>query len=417
MGLEFGDILLKDKVSSAKYAKSDQSFLRNFNTQKILNIFREQGPMSRIDIAAISYLDKKTITNLMNELLEQKKVMVQSKKKQGQGRPKEIISLNGHFSRSIGLDVSTTYIAGIILDFSGKVLCRHYTEIKSIFEADDLLRYCDQVIQQLLAESGMSLDDIDHIGLSLPGYLDNESGLTVLSENLPSWHNVTVKEMFAEKYQKNIYIDDCSRLMALAELWYGKERECESFIVFDIGYGIGCGIVINSEIFAGGNGKSGEVGHTIVKPDGPKCTCGRRGCIESLASGWALLKQGEAIVRKNPESILAEIVKKKGGHISIQDLVLASKQGDEGVIKLLKAAGKYISISIANSVSFFNPSKIILGGNLIQENEILIESIFKNAKIQTLPDLYADAVIVKSDLGVYASALGAATMCMRQYYT
>ena len=416
MSFEFGDILTDNKQNSAKYSKSDQSFLRNFNTKKILNIFWEQGPMSRIDIAAISYLDKKSITNLMNELLDKRQVMVLAKQQQGKGRPKEIISLNGNFSHSIGLDVSTTYIAGIILDFSGKVLCRHYIEIKAIYDSDELLSHCDQVIQYLLSELGMSLTDIDNIGISLPGYLDSESGLTVLSENLPSWHNVTVKKLFAEKYHKDIFIDDCSRLMALAELWYSKDKDCKNFIVFDLGYGIGCGIVINGEIFAGGNGKSGEVGHTIVKPEGPKCTCGRRGCIESLSSGWALLKQGSSLVRKNPDSILAKIVQEKAGNISIHDIILASKQGDESVIKLLEAAGKYISISIANSVSLFNPSKIILGGNLIQNNDVLVNSIFENVKVQTLPDLYVDTTIVKSTLGVYASALGAATMCMRKYY-
>ena len=287
-----------------------------------------------------------------------------------------------------------------------------------------LVRSCDHVIKQILKESGLTLEDIKEIGISFPGHLDNESGLTVLSENLPSWHNITIKKIFEEKYKKKIHIDDCSRLMALAELWYGQGINCDNFIVFDLGFGIGCGIVINREIFSGAGGKSGEVGHTIVKADGPECTCGRRGCIESLASGWALVRQGEELLRRFPKSILGQRVKSrhntrhdtKHNVLTTADIIFAANLGDENSKELLNSAGHYIAIGIANSISWFNPSKVILGGSLVQDNETLFNSIMESVKVQTMPSLYEDAVFSRSDLGRFASSIGAATLCLGQYY-
>mgnify|MGYP005840381221 CR=1 FL=1 len=401
---------------NSEYKKSDQSFLRNFNIKKVLNILREYGPLSRVELAQVSNLDKKTITNIVNDMFANNQVKVVSIKNEGTGRPKEILSLNGDFRRCIGIDVGGTHITGVILDFTGRVLCSHSVDINSNVEPVMLINLCDYIINQLFKKSGLSIYDIEEIGVSFPGHVDVESGAAVLSENLPNWDNVLVKRILGEKYGKPVLMDDCSRLMTLAELWYGEGVNCDNFIVFDLGLGIGCGIVINRSIYVGSKGKSGEVGHTIVKVDGPECTCGRSGCIESLASGWALSKQAEKLVKDFPDSMLAETARHMSRSPSTQDIVLAAELGDSECRELLTNAGRFIGIGIANSISLFNPSKIIIGGRLVKDHEILISSIIDTVKLQTIPELYKDTIITTSSLGVIASAIGAATFCLEKYY-
>ena len=201
--------------------------------------------------------------------------------------------------------------------------------------------------------------------------------------------------------------------MALAELWYGKGREVKDFISFDLGLGIGCGIVIDHHIYAGASGKSGEVGHTIVEVDGPLCTCGRHGCIESLASGWAIVMQAQDAMKKGVKTNLNEI-KGHGSAPTTDDISLAAQSGDEFCIGLLKNAGEYIGIGLANIIDLFNPSLVIINGKLYDNNPVLKEAIQQTVKKQTMPQIYSDTQIIGSDIGVMATAIGAATLCLEK---
>jgi len=397
------------------YKKSDQSFLRLYNKKKVLNILRNQGSMCRVDLAKVSKLDKKTITNIVNELFQENQICVDHTSRLSSGRPKEILSLNGSFCRCIGIDLGGTHISGVILDFSGKTLAEENIETKSTLENEVLMNMCDILIKQLLKKSGLLLSDLSAIGLSLPGNVDKTTGIVVYAENTPNWIGLPIRRIFEERYMLPIHIEDCSRLMAMAELCYGEGRDCDDFIVIDLGHGIGCGIIVGRELFYGASGKAGEIGHTIVKVDGPLCTCGRNGCIESLASGWALSRMAKEIYDTDVHSILRKLVQ-IGEEPNIQNVIIAAEMGDANCIEILREAGKYIGVGIANAVSFFNPAKIIIGGRLIRNNEILLNELVKTVAAKTLHQLLSEDMITVSELGVYASAMGAATLCLNQHY-
>jgi glucokinase-like ROK family protein len=411
IAVEDGSVMLG--YTHSEYSKTDQKFLREFNTRKILDILRSKKALSRAEIAEISHLDKKTITNIVNDLLESGQVSVFLKESNGVGRPKERLSLDGNYCRTIGLDIGGDHISGVILDFQGSRLADYWLDIDCNVAPDELINYCEYVINHLLKDVGITIENINSIGISFPGHLDNVSGFTVLSENLPTWHNVEIKRIFENKLQKPIVVEDCSRLMALAELWYGQGRNHDNLVIFDLGFGIGSGLIINNVIYSGARDKAGEIGHTIVKEHGPKCTCGRNGCLEALASGWAILKHAETILRDHPESILAKTTRNNHNHLTTQDVALAADMGDEECRKLLLEAGHFIGVSVANTISFLNPEMVVLGGSLVQDNTILIESILKDTKRLVIPELYKDTEIVASELGRYASALGAATLCIQ----
>ena len=400
-------------VDDSGYTKTDQSFLKNYNIKKILSILRKYELLSRIELSAISSLDKKTITNITKKLLEDKQIEVVELRYEGMGRPKAMLGLRGDYCKCLGLDLGGTYISGVIINFKGEVVCSHTVDIFSEMEPDALLDISYELIDSLLEEADISMQDVSGIGISIPGFIDKETGLCVLSENIPEWINVPLQELFNKKYDKDIYIDNNSRLMALAELWYGKGREVKDFISFDLGLGIGCGIVIDHRIYAGASGKSGEVGHTIVEVDGPLCTCGRHGCIESLASGWALVMQAQEAIKKGVETNLNEI-KGQASAPTTDDISIAAQSGDEFCIGLLKHAGEYIGIGLANIIDLFNPSLVIINGKLYDNNPVLKESIQQTVKKQTMPQIYSDTQIVGSDIGVMATAIGAATLCLEK---
>ncbi|NLC43559.1 MAG: ROK family protein [Clostridiales bacterium] len=400
---------------SNEYSKSDQSFLRSYNIKKVRSILREEGYCSRVDLSAKANLDKKTITNIINEMLADGEVIVVSKSTNGVGRPKENLALNGKYLYSIGLDVGGTHVSGVIMDYTGKVLCDHSIDIASM-SSDILMQLCNYIIEELLEKSKFSIEQIDKIGLAFPGYIDSKTGEAKLNENIKGWRNLPLADLFHKKYNVEIMVDDCSRLMALAELRYGSGREVNDFIVFDLGLGIGCGIVINGKVFYGSMGMSGEVGHTIVKVDGPRCTCGRNGCIESIASGWALTKQATELLDRGESPLLSEATNKNTIIPTVKEIGLAAKLGDDKCLRLLKNAGRYIAIGIVNSISIINPSKVIVGGRLILDNDIMFHEIVETVKREALNEMIKDLRIQASQLGDLATAIGAATLCMENYF-
>jgi len=397
------------------YEKSDQTFLRWYNHQKILNILRTAGPMSRIDLAKTSRLDKKTITNIVADMLAQGTVYVSSIQKPGNGRPKEILALSGDFYYCIGIDIGGTHVTAVLIDFAAKVLASKTIDLHSHVPPDTILNLCDLLVEFVLENSGLTMEKISSIGVTFPGVVDHKTGKSILAENLPDWNNVPVQKIFEDKYGKVVAVEDCSRTMALAELWLG-DNNCENFIVFDLGLGIGCGIVINNNLFTGSNGKSGEIGHMIVEVNGPLCTCGRRGCIESLSSGWALSQQTQNLLNQGKCNILQNLISKSENTPNMKEVILAAGLGDESCQELLAKAGEYIGIGIANALSLFNPAKVILGGRLIKDNRFMLESIVETVRQQTIADIYRDAQIELSGIGDNASAIGAAILCLQQCY-
>ena len=396
--------------------RGDQGFLKLHNRRKVLGIFRAYGALSRVELSRRTGLDKKSITNIARELLEKGQIRFERMEKQGAGRPKEMLILNGGYARCIGLDIGGSHITGVVLDFGGKVLCADGVEVnlREPLDFDLFFSVCSLIIDNLLLRTGLTMQDVSGIGIAIPGH-STSGGEAVLVENIPCLRGVDIRRKFSEKYGKPVMVDDCSQLMALAELHLGAGRGAENFLVFDLGLGIGCGIVINNSIYAGAGGKSGEVGHTIVERDGPLCNCGRNGCIEALASGWALHAMAGGHIRANPEGILARTVK-SGESATTKHIVAAAAAGCAYCTGLLRTAGEYIGIGISNAISLLNPPLVVLGGRMLIDNPIILEAITDAIRRKTIDVIYQDTSVIVSEIGENASAIGAAVQYMDKLF-
>jgi predicted NBD/HSP70 family sugar kinase len=391
--------------------KGDQSYLRSRNTARILETLRQDKAFSRIDLAEQTNLDKKTVLNIVNDLFTQGMIRVMSRQIDGAGRPKEILGINGDYGRYAGIDLGGTHLSGVIVNFAGERIASKNIEVHNGLEPDTLVKLCIYLMGNLLKEAGLKEYDLSGIGISFPGFVASSQGY-VTSENFPRWQNIPIQEMFRKRYNLPVCVDDCSRLMALAELWFGKGRNRRDFIVADLGFGIGCGIVIDRKIFRGSAGKSGEVGHTVVDVNGPHCTCGSHGCIESFAAGWALSRDAQSIMREHSDTLLCETSGNSPEGVNFRHVVLAANLGDPYCVDLLEKAGEYIGIGLSNAISFFNPSRLIIGGRLIQDNEIMIRAITGTIQTKCMKQILEDVEITVSELGGSASAWGAGISCI-----
>lgn len=372
--------------------------------------------MSRVDLAKVSRLDKKTITNITKQLLENKQVEVVSKLITGSGRPKQLLSLRGDYCFSLGIDIGGTHMSAVLLNFVGQMVANVNIDTSRFDSYKQILENSAAVIDAVLRQAGMNMNQIKGIGVSFPGVIDKETRTAIVVENMPALKNKKIGRFFEDRYKKPVFIEDCSRTMALAELWANLNSDYRNFIVFDLGLGIGCGIVLNGKLFSGSNGKSGEIGHTIVDVEGPLCTCGRYGCIESLASGWALSNRIMDMMGEGKCEVLSKIVDPNSSEINTRDIVTAANLGDKDCKEQLVRAGEYVGIGVANAILLFNPTKVILGGRLVKDNSYLTESIIQTTKAQTITELWNDTEIIMSSVGDLASAIGAALLSLREYF-
>ncbi|MDR1947987.1 MAG: ROK family transcriptional regulator [Spirochaetaceae bacterium] len=391
--------------------KGDQSFLRSRNTAKILQILRQNGAFSRVDLAEHTNLDKKTVLNIVNDLLGRNMIRVTDRQSDGAGRPKEILGINGDYARYAGIDLGGTHLSGVVVNYSGEQLASHDVEVRNGMEPETLMKLCMYLMDNLLKKAELMEYGLSGIGISFPGFASSSTG-NVTSEDLPKWQDIPLRKMFQDRYKIPIFVEDSSRLLALAELWFGAGRDCDNFIVADLGFGIGCGIVIDRKIFRGSTGKCGEIGHTLVDVNGPPCTCGSHGCIESFAAGWALSRQAQTVKQRHPDTLLRETSGNAGEGISAGQVILAANLGDPYCGDMLARAGEYIGIGLSNAISFFNPRRLIIGGRLIQDNEIMLRSIVETINKKCMKQILDDADITVSKLGGGASAWGAGISCV-----
>jgi len=381
--------------------------LKRVNRVRALNRLRFGGPASRAQLARATGLDAKTITNVIGELLRERLVTPREPNAVGRGRPAERLAINPDAAIGIGVDFGAGQVTVAAVDLEGNTRQRLREEFSAPKEARFLMRRAVAAVEQCIASlPPPQRRRLAGIGLAVPGILDRSGGIVRRAVNIPGFHNVPIVAEFQKRFSVPVVLEEASRAAALAEIWFGSGPRRRDFICLDLGYGIGMGVVHDGWLYRGANEMGGEIGHTIVQPGGARCTCGKRGCLETVASGKAL---GEA-ARKLP---LKELGIESHGARAVSD---AAGAGHEPARHTLTQAGRAIGMAVANVVNLFDPQQVILNGGLTKSGPLLIDAIRRTAASHMIHPRGRRCPIELSRLGDCAGALGAAMLPMRAYF-
>lgn len=382
------------------------SVLKKVNRVRVMNYLNNHGPTSRAQLARSTGLDGKTITNICNNLLSDRLIIPQKLVLGLRGRPPEVLSINNDAAFAIGVDFGAQQVTGLIIDIGGNVKTRIRREYDFPGSKDFLLKEIEAIITELLDTIDLETrQKIKAIGLCVPGLINKSAGIVVQSVNIHGFHDVPIVEFIQKRFSFDVILEEASRTMALAEMWFG-DRTRKSFLCIDLGYGIGMGIIENGVLYQGANGRSGEIGHTIVQPGGHKCRCGKRGCLETIASGRALGEKASemGITQPCPEKRTAKAVYE------------SAKAGNTKAQEILKQAGQYIGIAIANVINLFDPQAVLLNGGLINAGEMLINPLKETVAQHSISSSDLPCDIEESKVGLDASVLGAAMLPLRAFF-
>jgi glucokinase len=308
----------------------------------------------------------------------------------------------------IGIDIGGTKTSVSLGNSKGKIL------IKEAFPTGGVRTTFDQAkktIRTFLNKYDKNLKKTKGIGISCAGPLDLNRGVLINPPNMPTWRNLPLRKIFAQSFNLPVALDNDANAAALAEKTFGAGKRVENLFYYTVSTGVGGGLIINGDIYHGASFDAGEIGHTIVLPGGPKCGCGKRGCLEALASGTAIARIAQEKVAKN-SPILKLAGKKK--NIDANHVAQAALKGDRVAREIYQQAAFYLGLSVTNVIQIFNPEMIVIGGGVSRAGELLFKPLIKTVRAFTWKRPYRSCKIVPAKLKDAVGDLGAISVILNK---
>lgn len=306
----------------------------------------------------------------------------------------------------VGIDLGGTNAQGAAAASDGTILKRGKIPTRSAQGAHTVIADLADMVRDLADGQPVCA-----IGLGVPGLLDLENGVCLFSGNL-NWERVPIAAKLTELTGAPVYIDNDVRVAALGELAQGQARGFKDFIYITVGTGVGSGIFIDGRLLRGPRWSAGEVGHMVLDPQGPACTCGSRGCLEALASATAIAREGRAAAAKHPDSILNKLA------VRTEDMdaalvFKAANLGDPAAAQVVDAAMAWLGIGVANLVNIFNPELVVIGGGVSLAGDKLLIPVRNQVQRLAMPVQRETVRIVTSALADSAGVDGALELVRR----
>jgi glucokinase len=264
--------------------------------------------------------------------------------------------------------------------------------------------------EQALAQAGLTFDDLAAIGVSFGGPVGRDRRHVLRSMHVQAWESMNLPEMLGQRFGLPVYMDNDANAAALGEWKFGAGQDSENLLYVQISTGIGAGLILNGQVYRGA-GLAGEFGHITILTDGPLCSCGKRGCLESLTSGWALGRDARRLIEAGDSPQLAELTGDDPTQASAEMLLRAAEQGDMAAKDTTREAFTYLARGLAQAICLLDPEMVILGGGVTRARAVL-EGVLAEELDAYLPALLRHRVQIKfACLQGMETLLGAGLLC------
>jgi glucokinase len=247
------------------------------------------------------------------------------------------------------------------------------------------------------------------VGLGIPATIDHDSGVAVAAVNLPI-ADLPIRDLIEDRVGLPVFVDNDANVAALAESLYGAAAGMKNVVMLTIGTGIGGGLIIDGEVYRGATGSGAELGHVVIQADGPPCqgNCPNHGCVEALASGTALGREGKAAAESAPDSALGEALA-AGRTVDGKVVTEAALAGDATAIAVFDLIGSRLGVACSSFANIFQPDAIVVGGGVIAAGEMLLEPTRRELRQRALTPMNKTPIL-EATLGNDAGMIGAAAL-------
>jgi glucokinase-like ROK family protein len=375
----------------------------------VLDYVRTQGSTTRPNLVRATGLSRAVVTQRVAELLDYGLLVEGELGQSTGGRAPRLLRFPGEAGHLLVADLGATSVDVALADLAGTILAHVQEPCDIAAGPEEVLARVEELFGRILVTTESRPGSLWGIGIGVPGPVEFDSGRPIAPPIMPGWDRYAVRERFAE-YDVPVWVDNDVNIMALGERRAGIARGHDNVVFIKIGTGIGAGVVVRGRLHRGAQGCAGDVGHMQVTDDpAVVCRCGNIGCLEALAGGGALGRDGEAAARDGRSRFLAAVLEEKGS-VEAHDVARGATHGDPTCVELLTNAGRLVGHMLASVVNFFNPSLIVIGGGVAGAGDLLLATIRETVYRRSLPLATRELVVKRSALGDLAGVVGAAAI-------
>jgi N-acetylglucosamine repressor len=373
--------------------KATHQQTKQHNRDLVLRTIFAHDSISRAEVARVTHLTRTTVSEVVNVLLTEGLVEEVGRGESIGGKTPILLSIVADSRYLIGLNLAQDKFIGAVVNLRG--------EIKEIVEApvhddngENALKLVYQILDQLTRKK---LKPIVGIGVGTPGLVNTREGVVVNAVNL-EWQDLPLSQLLEKKYKLPVLVLNDSQAAAIGEYVYGGDHAPdENLIVVNVIRGIGAGILINGRLFQGDGGGAGEIGHVVVQENGELCRCGKRGCLETIASARAVIQQMKMD--------------------SLEDVILSFQNGNSNANAVIEKAGHYLGVALANVIGTLNIQKIVLTGDMTRFGEKWLNTVSTSMQTGALSRMAEDTKLEIGKLDYRACILGASAFLLLDDYS
>jgi N-acetylglucosamine repressor len=388
--------------------KATRQHIKEHNRNLVLKTIFEHDSISRADISRHTRLTRTTVSDIVADLLTEGLVSEIGVGESLGGKSPILLSLVEDSRYLIGLDLAHNQFRGAIVNLRGKIRELVTLPVNSR-NGKQALALVYEILDRLITASSVPLVGI---GIGTPGLVNITEGVVVNAVNL-DWKDLPLAQLMEQRYHLPVSILNDSQAAAMGEYTFGQKGTSESnLILINVRHGIGAGIIIQGRLFHGDGGGAGEIGHVVVVPEGGLlCRCGNRGCLETVASAQALVKQAQALATQPIQTLLP----RSPQEINLDTIQLAFTGGDDNVRRAVLETGRYMGLAISNLVGTLNIKNIVLTGDMTRFGRPWLDAIREVISTTTLARLAQETQIEIGHLGENSIILGASAMLANNY--
>lgn len=386
----------------AESQPADLALMRELNEQRVLTLLRQEGPISRAELARRSNLSRSTISSIIAALLASNIVQETGIGYSNGGRRPIMVEFNYQSSYAIGVELGDTALTILLTDLAANVLRRVHAPFDITAGPETCLAQLVAQINRVLKDAQVLPAKVVGVGVGVPGPLAYATGRPVTPPAMPGWHDIPLRALLEDALGLPVFVENDANLGALAEHHWGAAQGCDNLAYVYLGDGgIGCGLILDGKLYRGDVGSAGEIGHLTIEEHGPACRCGAFGCLEALAGTPALLRRARALGLNCANT---------------GDLIRLAEAGNRQAAALLHTTGEYLGVALANLLNMINPGCVVIGGALSAAGERLFEPLHATLRQRGLGVAVEHVAIVPGALGYEVVAVGAVSLVIQHEF-
>lgn len=372
---------------------------------RLIKSLYQKGASTANEICGSMGISLPTVNTLLTDLMRSGEVIKQGRAASQGGRKPDLYRLAPDAFYVLAVDLSKYSVSLALYNCQQEIAKKQQTYKFALNNESETFELLCQHIESYLKAADVSSDKIIAIGISMPGLIDSKAGI---NHTYLNFGKKSLQEHLESRFQQPIFLENDARAMTLAEYKFGAFNDAQHILGIFVGWGIGLGIIVDGKIYQGTAGFAGEFAHSpLFESQEINCTCGKKGCLEAVASGTAIVRMAEEAILLDKDSILARMAKSYKGPLDPNLIVRAAQEGDQRAITILSEVGLNLGRGISMLIQLLNPELIILGGVVAEANQYILTPIQQALNVYSMAKSREKTKISLYQLGTEVGLRGA----------